>query len=583
MAKQVIGRGTNANDGTGDNLRDGANKINLNFSEIYTAIGSGTTIDGTIKIADDSSTVATISANGETLKILGGTAITSVLSGNTLTIAADTASLLTATGVTTLTNKTIDLTDNTLSGTFAEVNTMVSDATLVDTASTQSLTNKNLTGAGNTFPTISIKDDASTIDAVSLGQTLTFEGGSGITTTVTDNKVSFATDGSIVTETSTDTLTNKTISGADNTITNISAANVTGAFDNTSSGSKIRFNFANVGSFPSETTYEGMFAYDIGGNQAYVADAGGWTKLINENASVGDLSNVNISGVADGQALIWSSAQGRFNPGTAGTSLTVQEEGSALSTAADTLNFVGTGVTASGTGSTKTITVAAGHTAGSDLEMSNTPLRDAKYISHRSPDNTINQIITVTVATKTTEHYWYGDGSSLGYVIDGDQSPQLTLSRGTYRFDQSDSSNATHPLKFYHDVGKNREMSTGVTVVGTAGSAGAYVQVVFDDATPTPLFYQCVAHHKMGHMVDFQTGQQTRLFITTDKSNTGNLAGANSGKSFTILRDRNVDDILVFVNGICMVPTDDYTVSGATLTFDTAPATGAEIVFRYLG
>ena len=60
MAKLTIGRGTNPNDGTGDNLRDGANKINLNFDEIYTAIGNGTTLDGTIKIADDSSTVATI-------------------------------------------------------------------------------------------------------------------------------------------------------------------------------------------------------------------------------------------------------------------------------------------------------------------------------------------------------------------------------------------------------------------------------------------------------------------------------------------------------------------------------------------
>ena len=53
MAKQTISRGSSANDGTGDNLREGANKINLNFNEIYTAIGDGTKNDGTIKIADD--------------------------------------------------------------------------------------------------------------------------------------------------------------------------------------------------------------------------------------------------------------------------------------------------------------------------------------------------------------------------------------------------------------------------------------------------------------------------------------------------------------------------------------------------
>ena len=40
--------------------------------------------------------------------------------------------------------------------------------------------------------------------------------------------------------------------------------------------------------------------------------------------------------------------------------LTVQEEGSSLSTAASTLNFVGSGVTASGTGATKTITIPGG-------------------------------------------------------------------------------------------------------------------------------------------------------------------------------------------------------------------------------
>ena len=41
-----------------------------------------------------------------------------------------------------------------------------------------------------------------------------------------------------------------------------------------------------------------------------------------------------------------------------GSALTVQEEGSSLSTDATTLNFVGSGVTASGTGATKTITIS---------------------------------------------------------------------------------------------------------------------------------------------------------------------------------------------------------------------------------
>ena len=567
MAKQIISRGTNANDGTGDNLRDGGNKINLNFNEIYTAIGDGTTIDGTIKVSDDSSTVTTISANGENLRVLGGTAINTSISGNTLTIAADTSSILTASGTTTLTNKTLNLANNTVTGTLAQFNTAVSDATLVDLDDSQTLTNKTISA------------DSNTLSGIAASSFVLSNGSGNIDGSASQKAIP---SGTVVGTSDTQTLTNKTISGADNTITNISSANVTGAFDNTSSGSKIRFNFANVGSFPDETTYEGMFAYDIGGNQAYVADSGGWTKLINENASVGDLSNVNIVGVADGQALIWSSAQGRFNPGAAGTAITVQDEGSALSTAMTTLNFVGSGVVASGTGATKTITIAGGVSAGSTIDMAGTNLQDAGYVSHRSPDATVTKTLTVTVASKTSEHYEFGSGSGNGYVIDGDQSPHLTLAPGVYKFDQSDSSNISHPLKFYYDRNKNREMSTGVVVTGTAGSAGANTTITIDSATPSPLYYQCTAHSYMGHTVDILGGKQARLNITTATA-TGNLAGANSGKSFTILANRTVDDILVIVNGLILEPTTDYAVSGTTITFTTAPATGAEIQFRYLG
>jgi enamine deaminase RidA (YjgF/YER057c/UK114 family) len=44
MAKQAVGIGTSANDGTGDTLRAGADKINDNFDEIYSALGNGTTL-----------------------------------------------------------------------------------------------------------------------------------------------------------------------------------------------------------------------------------------------------------------------------------------------------------------------------------------------------------------------------------------------------------------------------------------------------------------------------------------------------------------------------------------------------------
>src|SRR6056300_1104420 len=570
MAKLTINRGSLANDGTGDNLRDGANKINLNFDEIYTAIGDGSTVDGTIKIADDSSTVATISANGETLRVLGGTAITSTLSGNTLTIAADTSSLITASGTTTLTNKSIDLTDNTVVGTLAEFNTAVSDATLVSTTGSETLTNKTLAIGSNTISgtALTITGDDSSAQSLSIGDNILFTGGSGITTSVSGNEITFATDGSIVTETSTDTLTNKTISGSSNTlsnignssltnssitlgddsislggtqttVTNLSLDGATGTIDLTSSGNKIRFNYAGTGSFPSESTYEGMFAYDTTGNEAYVADAGGWTKLLNENSSVSAHADVNITGIADGNVLVWSSAQGRFNVAAQG----------------------------------------AGFTAGTDLDQAAASVQDVGYIGHRSADATVTKTLTVTVAAKTSEHYRFGQGSSNGYLIDGHEGPVLQLSPGTYRFDQADSSNSGHPLLFYYDDTKLKQFTTNVTTNGTPGSAGAYTEILIEGGTPTPLYYQCSSHDYMGHGISLMDGRQHRInFTDIDK-----YTGDGSTTVFAIETDRSVEGCFVFVNGICLVPTDDYTISGSNMTFTTAPAASAEITIRYIG
>ena len=66
---------------------------------------------------------------------------------------------------------------------------------------------------------------------------------------------------------------------------------------------------------------------------------------------------------------------------------------------------------------------------------------------------------------------------------------------------------------------------------------------------------------------------------TTNKSHTGD----GSTTVFALgVSSRAVNDVLIFVNGICLTPTDDYTISGTNLTFATAPASSAEITFRFL-
>jgi hypothetical protein len=105
----------------------------------------------------------------------------------------------------------------------------------------------------------------------------------------------------------------------------------------------------------------------------------------------------------------------------------------------------------------------------------------------------VTRTYTVTVAATD---------SGNKYVIDGVQQDTLYLAEtGTYRFDQSDSSNSGHPLRFSTTSGGGHsggsEYTTGVTTNGTPGSSGAYTQIEVAVDAPT-LYYYCTVHSGMG-------------------------------------------------------------------------------------
>ena len=144
------------------------------------------------------------------------------------------------------------------------------------------------------------------------------------------------------------------------------------------------------------------------------------------------------------------------------------------------------------------------------------------------------QLSTVKVATKTSAHRYYSQGSGNGYVLDNVESPFLTLTPGrTYRFDVSDSSNSSHPFRFYYDGERTTQYTTGVTV------GSGYVDLEVTDTTPTVLFYQCSSHGNMGNsiqvnsnVVDTPSGGTVRGTLTATAFSgplTGNVTGNVTG------------------------------------------------------
>jgi len=229
MAYQAIGRGSSANDGTGDDLRSGAGKLNANFVEVYTKLGDGSTLTA------DTVVLATAT------QTLTNKTITGSLTGNAST----------ATTATTLaTARTIAGVSFDGSGDIAIASSNLSDAaSIVTETSTDTLTNKTLTApvVGGSVTTASgnliidsatqiveVKGDGSSVEGMVVlnchanthAQTIKPQPHSAAITNV--SLLPAGASSTLVSKVSADILTNKTLADLKTSVQTISGA---GAID----------------------------------------------------------------------------------------------------------------------------------------------------------------------------------------------------------------------------------------------------------------------------------------------------------------------------------------------------------------
>ena len=108
--------------------------------------------------------------------------------------------------------------------------------------------------------------------------------------------------------------------------------------------------------------------------------------------------------------------------------------------------------------------------------------------------DTDGKTYTVKVVSDGGNKYRFDDFGTSAVTLD-------LAEGGTYIFDQSDSSNNGHPLRFSTTSngthGGGSEYTTGVTTSGTPGYSGAFTQIVVAASAPT-LYYYCTNHSGMG-------------------------------------------------------------------------------------
>ena len=160
---------------------DVASVLNVAATNGYVLNVSSSTTSG---LAWVDSAASTQTLTNKSIALGSNTLTGTIAQFNTAVTDADFATLA---GTETLTNKTVNLSNNTLSGTISEFNTALSDADFATLAGTETLTNKTISGTNNTITNVSLTTGVTgTLPVANGGTGITFFG-TGVATALGQN------------------------------------------------------------------------------------------------------------------------------------------------------------------------------------------------------------------------------------------------------------------------------------------------------------------------------------------------------------------------------------------------------------
>ena len=153
---------------------------------------------------------------------------------------------------------------------------------------------------------------------------------------------------------------------------------------------------------------------------------------------------------------------------------------------------------------------------------------------------------TVKVVSDSGNKYRFNDFGASAVTLDLEEG-------GTYVFDQSDSSNSNHPLRFSTTSngthGGGSEYTTGVVTTGVPGQAGAKTTITVAASAPT-LFYYCSVHSGMGGQANTNTTKGSSNFDGTIQSK----VTANTDAGFSIVSYTGTNNSKTVGHGLNSTP-----------------------------